>query len=462
MRSKQLQLELIQDQLAIQERDYKSVAKELKLAIDPVAINRHQDRLANLQEEIDVLEEKEKKLQQELARDIVQQSLSELKFLLQSHHDQFYAICSAYISVLKYRSRRLKDEPKTPDDIINQLVQIPQGQSSHEALEEFVAHLIYGVQSSELISALQHWGRRRLGDDWDVLLHHLERRQVEQTQQGQPALLILISRNDEASTQSQSEAHYQVKAWLIPDVQHYKAYRQGINPIGISGRTGDETYSLESLDLELPKLISQCLTESSQPFDKDSELHICVPVELMNHAVDRWRLIDNYGAVQLPLGREYKVVLRCTDRLSRSYRQAKQWKLKWERHQSLLTRTAHEVFMPGDDSDLEDLYYDLSEADETIVGLKVVQVPSCAVENNLFGVLLQTGTPLAIWCREQLANETHETELDRVLNACCLENLPQTIKKERRNARKQPENAHIGHHLSLLWDDPDLVPPKSA
>ncbi|MEO1792810.1 MAG: hypothetical protein AAFR25_11370 [Cyanobacteria bacterium J06629_19] len=77
-------------------------------------------------------------------------------------------------------------------------------------------------------------------------------------------------------------------------------------------------------------------------------------------------------------------------------------------------------------------------------------------------MLLQVGMPLAIWGRQDLVQVTNEAELDRVLNTCCLENLPGTVKNERRSARKKAEDSHVGHHLSLLWDDPHLVPPRSA
>ena len=70
--------------------------------------------------------------------------------------------------------------------------------------------------------------------------------------------------------------------------------------------------------------------------------------------------------------------------------------------------------------------------------------------------------PLAIWGRQNLVQVTNEAELDRVLNDCCLDELPHTVKEERRAARRMAEDSHVGHHLSLLWDDPYLVPPRSA
>ncbi len=199
----------------------------------------------------------------------------------------------------------------------------------------------------------------------------------------------------------------------------------------------------------MPNLICRFLTEKSN--EKLPDVHIFVPLELINEAIDRWKLVDPYGRSNL-LGCQYRVVLRCTERASRSYRQEPFWKEKWRKHQALLEEIACNVFMPGDDSDLDRLYDDLDKAAETIVGLKVTQPPIYVGADSLFGVLLQVGIPLAIWGRCSLINLPHEDELDRVLNACSLQNLPDTVKRERRAARSIAEDAHIGHHLSLLWD----------
>jgi hypothetical protein len=207
--------------------------------------------------------------------------------------------------------------------------------------------------------------------------------------------------------------------------------------------------------------LTQFLGECSNECINELEIHIFLPLALMNHAVDGWVLDDGYGILKR-LGQEYKVVVRSTERLHRNYRQRPRWVKRWRQHQLSLQKIALEVFTSGNDNDLEELSDHLDEVADQIVGLKVTQAPSYIGRDSLFGVLLQSGLPLAIWGRCNLQLSTNEIELNRVLQGCCLASLPGTVKTERKKARKKDKDCHIGHHLSLLWDDPDLVPPKSA
>ncbi len=129
----------------------------------------------------------------------------------------------------------------------------------------------------------------------------------------------------------------------------------------------------------------------------------------------------------------------------------------------MLQEKASNGFKGCKDCDLDDLYYDLTDEDnENLVGLTLIDVPNQDSSTNIFNLIFELGFPLALWSRSNLSESTNEVELNRVLEACILANLPKTVKRERRESRKKPRNCHIGHHLSLLWDDPDLVPPKSA
>jgi hypothetical protein len=134
----------------------------------------------------------------------------------------------------------------------------------------------------------------------------------------------------------------------------------------------------------------------------------------------------------------------------------------WKRHQSVLAKPASDVFVPGHDEDLDELV-DILEAVQSegkIVGLHVTQAPVDIKE--LCHELLVSGLPLAVWRRRDLGESAKGSDWSTLLTQCCLEQLPNTVKQERYKARRKSENDHMGHHLSLLWDDPHLVPPKSA
>ena len=75
-------------------------------------------------------------------------------------------------------------------------------------------------------------------------------------------------------------------------------------------------------------------------------------------------------------------------------------------------------------------------------------------------VVIATGTPVALWLRQDQFTETvvAADDIDQLLG-CKFATLPETVRQCRLKALEADENAHIGHHLSLLWEDPKLVPP---
>jgi hypothetical protein len=44
------------------------------------------------------------------------------------------------------------------------------------------------------------------------------------------------------------------------------------------------------------------------------------------------------------------------------------------------------------------------------------------------------------------------------LLTCCIEEVIEKVTEKRREAL-QNQDSHIGHHISLLWEDPNRLPP---
>ncbi len=58
-------------------------------------------------------------------------------------------------------------------------------------------------------------------------------------------------------------------------------------------------------------------------------------------------------------------------------------------------------------------------------------------------------------CKQE--NINFQAELDTLLN-CSLFELPEQVRKKRLEAFPiEDKNAHIGHNLSLLWEDPHFL-----
>jgi hypothetical protein len=397
--------------------------------------------------------------------------INKLKEILQCYSDatSFNEMQRAFQSIRSFNKGKKIEKI---ENLIPELLKIAQGNSPFTPLQEFAAWLTSITENTEknedLISSLQKWGNQYC-KDWDKLVIQVAQTKQRQEQEAkvQTALLIMISYSDEAATQSQDGEEYRVEVGLIENVEQYKTARQGYGRVGLDSNsklTGDETYSLEAIPDVLKQLFEQGNVDDE--LSPDTEVHIFLPQELLNCNADCWELIKGIKD-DISIGHNYKVFVRLYERLSRSYQYSKKWRNKWKRKNNLLQENAARTFKSFDDDNLDDIdgfYCELcDERSENVIGLKLLKAPHYDSFTDIVKLISKAGLPLALWSRFNLSVSTNEAELNRVLDACILERLPQTVKDKRHESREQPLNdCHIGRHLSLLWDDPDLVPPKSA
>jgi hypothetical protein len=468
--SKDIQLEFYQTQLANLEEDYKRVTDQLQVEQDGVAQNKLERQIKQIGQQMDEWQKKIDQRQADMQSFARREALNNLIDLLKNYTDQFEAIAQAYKQTVSHWSVAIRSNVQTVDDIITELEKLPPKQYS--ARQEFIAHLIQQSSDLSLTNDLKQWWVQYSPEiDWLQLHTEIEAAQDKRLENAQPAILITIARSDEASTQAQDdETYYQFNAWLIEDIQTYQQQKTGYHSLLAIDSPNAQPCLLEHLIQTIPQLLNTLISEQNQLCNKcknDPQIHVFLPLELMHLGVDVWSLSPEPTRRPKYLGHDYLVVIRCANRYDSSYRKSPSWRKLWDRHQSLLRELAHDVFVPGHDQDLDNLMDTLEEAaqpnveDGKIVGLHVTQEPIDIQE--LCYELLDSGLPLAIWSRENLAESGHETQLVDLLKADCLEQLPHTVKTKRRETRRNnPPDRHIGHHLSLLWDDPNLVPPKSA
>lgn len=388
---------------------------------------------------------------------------NELKKKLQLYDAEFSEMQQAYQATVKARLLNRRRNIETVESLITELLRIPKGSSDFTALEEFAAWLNSISENQNLISELNNWGQQHC-KDWRELVQQIDQRK-EQDAKVQTALLIMISYSDEAATQSQDGEVYRVEVLLIENVEQYKkapkGELKGCRKVGKSKLTGDETYSWE----EIPDVLKELLEEENvdDELSSESEVHIFLPQELLNCDADCWKLIKgikNY----ISIGHKYNVFVRLHERLSRNYKKSGTWKRKWEQKDEFIN--AFTIFKGCDDCDLGDIDGLLCklnfQENKNVIGVKLIKALNSDSFTDFGELILNAGLPLAIWGRSNLSESTNEDELNRILKPCKLEDLPETIKRERCESRNKSPDSHIGHHLSLLWDDPDLVPPKSA
>ncbi len=356
--------------------------------------------------------------------------------------------------------------PESLKDTLTSLQDVQRGDRLFEAIEQFVGLLSLPALNSnaDIRERLQGWLNQRFGNAQPLLdeaQRILDQHQAEHATDVPSHLLIYV--RDESP-----DARF-VSALFIRDANQYKiGSDEGGEPVQAPGKDPfNEKVTIDTL----PALIRACLDEVLGLGARRLMLHLILPLNWLHQACDRWPYADCSEDPVLALLKETPVrigeqlccAVRITERLTPKMLKlfGESWQNKWDKLLSLKSGETCPAFVPGDGVALETkLKAKLMRS--TSVGLKLSTVYEESQYPQLFVILIVTGTPVALWLRtDQWANTVStETALDQLLN-CRISTLPEAIKQARADAVGESEDAHIGHHLSFLWDDPTLIPPSA-
>ncbi|HEY9628106.1 MAG TPA: trypsin-like peptidase domain-containing protein [Coleofasciculaceae cyanobacterium] len=230
-----------------------------------------------------------------------------------------------------------------------------------------------------------------------------------------------------------------VTLWVVPDRETYDPRNPPLPLVS------EQNVAIAELPGFIRKQIRKRLRRTPTP-----TIHLFVPRSLFNCDVEM-QPSSKLGAV---LGGEYPFVLRTnlkTHPIGSYYYD--DWHEKWEQLEKSYEDKTCEVFKPINCA-LPDRAL-IAEL-ETINAAMLVE---CNSVSELFELIAdETALPVALWSR----NPQFQDGLADVLD-CVVKRLPHRIQQERgtaRNSTVNPEaNPLLGHHLSLIWEDPKIVPP---
>lgn len=357
-----------------------------------------------------------------------------------------------------------REIPQELPELLQTLQEAMRGDDQFEAIDRFVAILSLPELSSEteLREKLQGWVQRRIAGQWQDLLNRVKALYEEH----QAARKIDIPSHLLIYVQDESGEARSVSALFIRDTSQYGARTgKGSERLDATGKAPfSEKVTLESI----PDLVQACLDEALDKLPTSLMLHLILPLAWLSSAYDRLPFMKREKFSFLPkttdrLGTRFCCVVRISERLNpellKLFREP--WQGKWK---SLLSMSSSDIchsFVLGDGLAIEpDLVTRLNQP--TSVGLKASVVYEDSQYPKIFGALIATGTPAAVWLRhDQFAEEICAvTDLDKLLT-CKIATLPEKVKKVRSEALDCEESKHIGHHLSFLWEDPALIPPST-
>jgi hypothetical protein len=189
---------------------------------------------------------------------------------------------------------------------------------------------------------------------------------------------------------------------------------------------------------------------------RDPIIEFALPQELLNVPVDEWyadpaHLIPMYS---------YRVVVRYVARMNsgNAILQDK-WIVRSKKVRAEPWLPAGMIgCAPGHEIDL--YHWLLSQPELCVVVL------SSRPTDSALRKILNSGVPVALWPRAKCPAADH-TRCDRKrladdvsgrVNHTTFDKLPEMVRELRLNARLAPREPHVGHRLTLLWDDPDRLP----
>ncbi|MBD1877180.1 trypsin-like peptidase domain-containing protein [Nodosilinea sp. FACHB-131] len=353
-----------------------------------------------------------------------------------------------------------------PESLVGKLASlqdVKRGDRPFEAIAQFVGLLSLPdlTLDADLRESLRNWVQQRVEDAQPLLdeaQRLLDQHQVAQANDAPSHLLIYVK---DESTDARS-----VSALFVRDASQYTiSTGMGGEPVQAPGQ--DPFHEKVTL-ATLPALVQACLDEVLDKAPQRLMLHLILPMAWLHQDCDRWPLMDCSSNEVLALldeiriGERFCCAVRITERLNPDIlkRFREPWQDKWKQLESLRSSDLCTAFVPGDGVAPGPLRAKLNSPNT--VGLKLSTVYDESQYPKLFATLIATGTPAALWLRSDqfAATVAAATDLDGLLN-CKISTLPEAIKQCRSAALAMAEDAHIGHHLSFLLDDPNLVPPST-
>jgi vWA-MoxR associated protein C-terminal domain/Domain of unknown function (DUF4062) len=198
-------------------------------------------------------------------------------------------------------------------------------------------------------------------------------------------------------------------------------------------------------------------------------VELLLPRDLLCEDVDQWTVpLEFIDAV--PIGVEHRLVVRSLERASRpkaALALQSWWRsvrgdlnLAWQLADAPCGTEGLALWIETDDCGGPALYSTLRDAPK-LIGAVLGQPPKTEPvdpRRDVLNTLFAAGVPVALWVRSGDPAAVRAA-LTSVLAAGTPANLPDRVWRLRKQALRSADAAHLGRHITLLWDDPTRPSP---
>ncbi|RRR74920.1 MAG: CHAT domain-containing protein [Candidatus Viridilinea halotolerans] len=239
-------------------------------------------------------------------------------------------------------------------------------------------------------------------------------------------------------------------AWLFPDLERPLAIREPGTLATVMAR------------------LTQLVHEAQQSTTAELWVEFLLPHEIIHCDVDQWCIeLGSRIRRERPIGKKYPVVVRSLDRIEYCQREAHlrlRWQERWQQLQNLQANALDQAIITVDmravaciDRVERDLGLDRNK-EKVILLLTAFTTDKLDDLFVFLDLALEFGLPAVLLTRRGCGNPSDTAhELKRAIADDRFENLPYVVKDQRTQAEAED---HIGHALTLLWDNPQRIPPS--
>lgn len=313
----------------------------------------------------------------------------------------------------------------------------------------FVEHLAQG-RRPELSTELRRWSDRQASRLNVITELQALRRAFSAPPPGpapnEPAYLVLMLRRIGLGGE-----RYQLDHWSQIDLTEGWHPKRGPEFIG----------TLDEVKRQVAVLIEDVETKWAK-HQPDIRIEVVLSGELLNIDIDQWPWEVETPLPPVPIGCRYSFAIRSLERM-----QAGKWHRHWHARWSVLTGQLQQYdaidpasvrWSEGDDG-LRRLVADF-EDNPKLVALALSGPPDGSDGGGTeVAVGLRAGVPIMVWHREDCDSEEFLAAARELLHGDG-SGVLQRAKQVRTNAY-QSHAGHVGHYLTLMWDDPRrlVLPP---
>ncbi|MEM9567030.1 MAG: trypsin-like peptidase domain-containing protein [Cyanobacteria bacterium P01_E01_bin.34] len=201
---------------------------------------------------------------------------------------------------------------------------------------------------------------------------------------------------------------------------------------------------------ELPIFIRKQMRKkigTGRPF-----VHLFLPRELFDDGLEMLPSTETGRLAETTLGCEYPCVLRTnlnTFPFSGYKYYHDDWQERWSQIEAVLENNSISVFKPVDCRKTGRSLLNILQA------IKAARLENCEIVHKFLDMVNEElALPVVLWTRSQ----HWQSELSSILaGKVC--SLPERVREEREAAYYGEQKDALGYHLSMVWEDPKILPP---